>query len=399
MPSQLAQRIVNLSPYVFAGLEKRIAELAAAGRRDIIRLDVGSPDQPPAPHIIEALYQSAQDPTHHGYPGYSGIPSLRKAMTDYYLRRFGVELDARTEVLPLIGSKEGIFNLNLAYVEPGDIVLAPDPGYPTYTAGAQLAGGEVCRVPLDEANGWLPDFDAIPQETCRRAKILWLNYPNNPTTATASLEFFARAVAFARKYSIVLAHDNPYCDVCFDGYVAPSLLQVPGAKDVAVEFNSLSKAYNMGGWRIGMVYGNPDVIAALGRLKTNIDSGVFRAIQDASVQALTGDQEWISERNDVYARRRDMVLDALPAAGMSAQTPRGTIYIWARIPASRGATRAITSGEFCDQLLVTAGVSITPGPAFGKQGEGYVRFSLGQKTERIAQAMERLANFKLSIDN
>jgi LL-diaminopimelate aminotransferase len=386
VPTQLAQRVVNLPPYIFAGLEKRISQMISEGR-DVIRLDIGSPDQPPSPQIIESLYQSAKDPTHHGYAGYFGTPQLRRAISDYYLRRFNIELDAKTQVLPLLGSKEGIFNLAWAYLDPGDVALVPDPGYPTYTAGANLAGGEIYYFPLEARLGWLPDLDAIPPEVLRRAKLMWLNYPNNPTTATAPIEFFERALAFARKNDILLAHDNPYCDVCFDGYVAPSLLQVPGALEVAVEFNSLSKSYNMGGWRIAMVYGNPNVLATLARLKTNIDSGIFRAIQDASVAALTGDQEWISERNDIYARRRDIVLQALPAAGMSAQRPQGTIYIWAKIPSG------FTSGEFCARLLEQAGVSITPGTAFGAQGEGYVRFSLGQKTERIAEAMERLKNF------
>jgi LL-diaminopimelate aminotransferase len=386
VPNKLAKRVVNLPPYVFAGLEKRLAEIVAAGK-DVIRLDIGSPDQPPAPHIIEALYQSAKDPTHHGYAGFFGTPQLRKAIADYYLRRFDVQLDPKTEVLPLIGSKEGIFNLAWAYVDPGDVVLIPDPGYPTYTSGALLAGGEICSVPLDEVHGWLPDFSAISQASLVRAKILWLNYPNNPTTATASLGFFEQAVAFARENNILLVHDNPYCDVCFDGYVAPSLLQAPGAKEIAIEFNSLSKSYNMGGWRMGMAVGNPETIGALSRLKTNIDSGIFRAIQDAAVEALAGDQEWLSERNDVYAHRRDIVLKALPAAGMSAQTPKSTIYVWAKVPGGA------TSAEFCNQLLEETGVSITPGLAFGKQGEGYVRISLGQKTERIVEAMERLKNF------
>jgi LL-diaminopimelate aminotransferase len=384
VPAKLAQRVGNVPPYVFAGLEKRLAELATAGK-DIIRLDIGSPDQPPSPQIIESLYESAKDPTHHGYAGFFGIPPLRRAIADYYLRRFDVQLDIKTEVLPLIGSKEGILNLAWTYVDPGDVVLVPDPGYPTYTGGALLAGGEVCRVPLDGKRGWLPDF-AIPQASLKRAKLLWLNYPNNPTAATASLEFFAQAVAFARRNDILLAHDNPYCDVCFDGYVAPSLLQVPGAKDVAVEFNSLSKSYNMGGWRVGMAVGNAEAIGALSQLKSNIDSGLFRAIQDAAVVALTGDQEWLSERNEVYAHRRDIVLKALPKAGMSADMPKSTIYVWAKIPSG------YASADFCSRLLDKTGVSITPGPAFGEQGEGYVRISLGQKTERIAEAMERLRN-------
>jgi len=387
VPTKLAQRVANLPPYVFAGLEKRITQMISEGR-DVIRLDIGSPDQPPSAPIIESLYQSAKDPTHHGYAGFFGTPQLRQAIADYYMRRFGVELDPKTQTLPLIGSKEGIFNLAWAYVDPGDVVLIPDPGYPTYTSGARLAGGEIYYFPLDERRGWLPDLDAIPAGQLERAKILWMNYPNNPTTATASLEFFERALAFARKNDILLVHDNPYADVCFDGYVAPSLLQAPGAKQHAVEFNSLSKSHNMGGWRVGMATGNPEAIGALSRLKTNIDSGIFRAIQDAAVEALTGDQEWLSERNEVYATRRDMALKALPEAGMSADKPKSTIYVWAKIPAG------FTSTDFANQLLEKAGVSVTPGPAFGKQGEGYVRISLGQKTERIKEAMERLESLR-----
>jgi len=389
VPVKLAQRVANLPPYIFAGLEKRVTQMISEGR-DVIRLDIGSPDQPPSPQIIESLYQSAKDPTHHGYAGFFGTPQLRKAIADHTMRRFGVELDPKTQVLPLIGSKEGIFNLAWAYVDPGDVVLIPDPGYPTYTSGARLAGGEIYYVPLEEKRGWLPDLDAIPAEQLGRAKILWMNYPNNPTTATASLEFFERALAFARKNDVLLIHDNPYAEVCFDGYVAPSLLQVPGATQYAVEFNSLSKSHNMGGWRVGMATGNAEAIATLSRLKTNIDSGIFRAVQDAATEALNGDQEWLSERNEVYAKRRDIVLKALPEAGMSADKPKSTIYVWARIPAG------FTSTDFANQLLEKAGVSITPGTAFGQHGEGYVRISLGQKTERIKEAMERIKNFRKS---
>lgn len=389
MPVKLAQRVANLPPYIFAGLEKRITQMISEGH-DVIRLDIGSPDQPPSPQIIESLYQSAKDPTHHGYAGFFGTPQLRKAIADHTMRRFGVELDPKTQVLPLIGSKEGIFNLAWAYVDPGDVVLIPDPGYPTYTSGARLAGGEIYYVPLEEKRGWLPDLDAIPAEQLGRAKILWMNYPNNPTTATASLEFFERALAFARKNDVLLIHDNPYAEVCFDGYVAPSLLQVPGAKQYAVEFNSLSKSHNMGGWRVGMATGNAEAIGALSRLKTNIDSGIFRAVQDAATEALNGDQKWLSERNEVYATRRDIVLKALPEAGMSADKPKSTIYVWARIPAG------FTSADFANQLLDKADVSITPGTAFGQHGEGYVRISLGQKTERIKEAMKRVKNFRQS---
>jgi len=383
VPTQLAQRVVNLPPYIFAGLERRISQMISEGR-DVIRLDIGSPDQPPSPQIIESLYQSAKDPTHHGYAGYFGTPQLRRAISDYYLRRFDVELDVKTQVLPLLGSKEGIFNLAWAYLDPGDVALVPDPGYPTYTAGANLAGGEIFYFPLEEKLNWLPDLEAIPSEVRRRAKLMWLNYPNNPTTATASIEFFERAVAFALKNDILLAHDNPYCDVCFDGYVPPSLMQVPGAKEHAVEFNSTSKTYNMGGWRVGMAVGNPQAINALSRLKTSIDSGIFRAVQDAAVEALTGNQEWLSERNEVYTLRRDIVINALPGTGMTADKPKSTMYVWVKLPAG------VTGADYADRLLDQANVSVTPGIAFGPQSKGYIRISLGQKTERIQEAMERI---------
>ncbi len=374
-----------LAPYPFAGLERRIAALTAAGK-DVIRLDIGSPDQPPAAPIVEALARSARNPAHHGYAGYFGRPELRQAIADYYARRFGVTLDPRTELLPLIGSKEGIYNLAFAYLDAGDVALIPGLGYPTYAAGTQLAGAETYVMPLRPEAGWTPDFDAIPAGVLRRAKIVWLNYPNNPTAAVASPEFLARAVDFARTHNLLLAFDNPYADVCFDGYVAPSILQVSGAKDVTIEFNSLSKSHNMGGWRVGLVAGQAEAVAALSTLKTQIDTGIFRAIQDAAVEALTGDQEWLSERNEAYAQRAALLIGALRAIGCAIdQPPRATIYLWARIPPGE-----TSSTGFCDRLLDTADVSLAPGVVFGAQGEGYVRASLSQPTPRIQEAAERL---------
>ena len=380
---RVAERVDTLPPYVFAKLGQRIVEMKAQGR-DIIRLDIGSPDLPPPDFIVDALNQSLRDPSKHGYGGYYGTPALRRAMASYYQSRFGVQLHPDKEVAPLIGSKEGIANVALAFVDPGQVVLVPDPGYPTYSLGTILAGGEPARIPLLEENAFLPDLEAIPQDVARSAKILWLNYPNNPTGAVASLEFLEHAVAFARRNELLVCHDNPYCDVVFDGYTAPSILQVPGAMDVALEFNSLSKTYNMAGWRIGMAVGSAVAVEALARTKTNIDSGIFLPIQDAAVVALTGDQAWLTARNEIYRERRDLMLAALRDMGIEAGEPKASLYIWARVP------EGYTSAEFATQVLEEAAVSITPGSAFGLHGEGFTRISLGMSTERIADAIERL---------
>ena len=380
---KVADRIDKLPPYVFAQLERRFRELAAQGR-DIIRLDMGSPDLPPPDFIIDAMYHSSQDPSHHGYSGYYGTPQLRKAIAGYYDRRFGVQLDPEKQVVSLIGSKEGIANIALAFVDPGQVVLVPDPGYPTYSLGTRLAGGEPYAVPMNEETGWLPDLEAMPAEVVRAAKILWLNYPNNPTGAIAPMEFLRQAVEFAKRHDVLICYDNPYCDVTFDGYVAPSLLQVPGAMEVSLEFNSLSKTYNMAGWRVGMAVGNAVAVEALARTKTNIDSGIFRPIQDAATLALTGDQTWLTERNGIYRERRDLILAALHEAGLKADRPVASLYVWAHTP------KGVSSGDLAARLLEECDVSVTPGSAFGKQGEGYFRISMGTSTTRIRQAMDRL---------
>ena len=384
---RVAERVGTLPPYVFAALGRRILEMKLEGR-DIIRLDIGSPDLPPPGFIVDALNRSLQDPSRHGYGGYYGTPQLRRAMATYYENRFGVQLNPEREVAPLIGSKEGIANVALAFVDPGQTVLVPDPGYPTYSLGTILAGGEPVRMPLLEQNSFLPDLEAIPQDIAQSAKIIWLNYPNNPTGAVAPLEFFERVVAFARRHDLLICHDNPYCDVVFDGYAAPSILQVPGAMDVALEFNSLSKTYNMAGWRVGMAVGSAVAVEALARTKTNIDSGIFLPIQDAAVAALTGDQSWLVERNGVYHERRDLILGALRELGIPASETRASLYIWARVP------KDYSSAEFATRLLVNAGVSIAPGSAFGPHGEGFMRISLGMDTNRIGEAMERLRRFE-----
>ena len=383
---KVADRVSTLPPYVFAKLGRRILEIKSEGR-DVIRLDIGSPDLPPPDFIVDALNRSLQDPSRHGYGGYYGTPELRRAMAAYYEQRFGVQLNPDTEVAPLIGSKEGIANVALAFVDPGQVVLVPDPGYPTYSLGTILAGGEPVRMPLLEQNGFLPDLEAIPEDVAQSAKIVWLNYPNNPTGAVASLEFFERAVAFAHRHDLLICHDNPYCDIVFDGYAAPSILQVPGAMAVALEFNSLSKTYNMAGWRVGMAVGSAVAVEALARTKTNIDSGIFLPIQDAAAVALTGTQAWLAERNDIYLQRRNLILDTLRDLGIPASESKASLYIWARVP------EEYSSAEFATRLLEDAGVSVAPGSAFGPHGEGYIRISLGMATERIREAMLRLRRF------
>lgn len=384
-----SRRLESLPLYVFATLDTKIKALQAQGM-DVIKLDIGSPDGPPPAFVVDALAQSAANPSRHGYAGYVGTPRLRRAMVDYYGSRFGVALDVTNEVLPLLGSKEGIANMALAWLDPGDLALVPDPGYPTYAASVAMAGGQSYCMPLTEANAWLPDLDAIPNSAADAARIMWLNYPNNPTGAVAPLSFFQEAVDFCRHRNILLCHDAPYADVCFEGYRAPSLLQVPGAKDVAIEFNSLSKSHNMAGWRVGMAVGNPVAVAALLQVKSNVDSGIFLSVQDAAVAALTGDQSWIAPRNAEYQRRRDAIYDVLVNdLGLEVELPAASLYLWPRVPPG------CTSAELADRILLATGVSLTPGSAFGAHGEGYLRISLGQTTERFMTAVERLRGFKI----
>ncbi len=382
-----ADRIASFKPYFFASLVQKINGLKASGM-DVIRIDMGSPDLPPADFIVDALEKSARKANTHGYSPNGGTPAFREAIANYYKTRFNVDLDPKTETLQLIGSKEGLFNLSEVLLNPGDASLVPDPGYPVYSASGIIAGAEVVYLPLSRETGFLPDLDAIPEETARRAKILWLNYPNNPTGAIAPMDFLEKAVAFAKKYEIVLAHDAPYTDVCFDGYRAPSILEIPGAKDVAVEFNSLSKTYNMAGWRLGMAVGNAQVINYLHTFKSQVDSSQFQPILDAGIAALAGDQSWLEERNEIYQHRRDVVLQGLRAAGFTVDTPPAAIYVWAQLPA--GEKDSIT---FCNRLLEETGVSTTPGIVYGQHGEGYLRISLGTATHRIEEAMERITRW------
>jgi LL-diaminopimelate aminotransferase len=379
-----SERIASFKPYFFASLSQRIAVLRNKGM-DIIRLDMGSPDLPPADFIVDALVEAARKPDTHGYSQMGGTPEYKKACAQYYHQRFNVDLDPQKEVLALLGSKEGLFNLAQVLLNPGDVSLVPDPAYPVYAAGTSIAGGEVYSMPLLAENNFLPDLTAIPDEIAKRAKILWLNYPNNPTGAVAPLSFLEEAVEFGRKYQILVAHDAPYNDVCFDGYDAPSILQVPGAKDVAVEFNSSSKTYNMAGWRLGMAVGNAQVLGYIHTYKSQVDSAHFEPILRAAAKAMLGDQSWLVDRNLIYMERRDLIVDALRQAGFTVQTPPAAIYVWARLP-----EKYTDSTDFCSRLLEETGVSMTPGIVYGQTGEGYLRISIGTPTERIREAMRRL---------
>lgn len=383
---QVAERLGNISPYAFATINQRVAELTASGM-DIIRLDAGSPDLPPPQLVVDRLAAAARDVTNHGYPTYNGTPSIRRAFADYYARRFEVALNPDTEVLPLLGSKEGLVNIHLALVDPDDVVLVPDPAYPAYERGALLAGATPYPVRLDAARGYLPDLGGIPKDVLAKARIMWINYPNNPTGAIASLGAYAEIVAFCRRHHIILCSDNPYADLVFDGVKPPSVLEVAGANEIAVEFNSLSKTYNMAGWRVGVCVGNADIIAALLQVKSNIDSGMFKPVQDASVAALAlVEPEWIATRNTIYQRRRDVIMEALPSIGLVGQVPRGAMYVWARVADGDDV-------RYVSEALEMTGVSLVPGETYGAQGRGYVRISFVVSEERIREAMNRLTSW------
>jgi LL-diaminopimelate aminotransferase len=379
-----AERIKNLPPYLFAEIERKIALKKDQGV-DVISLGIGDPVEPTPQHIIDSLVKEANDPSNHRYPSFDGLPAFRQAIAGWYDRRFGLTFNPNTQVLPLVGSKEGIAHIHVAFVDPGDTVLVPDPGYPVYHSGTILAGGESYFMPLLDENDFLPDLDAIPAEVADRAKLMFLNYPNNPTSAVATEDFFRRVVAFAKKHDIVVAHDFPYSEITYDGYEAPSFLATPGAIDVGVEFHSLSKTYNMTGWRIGWVVGNTDVIEALGRVKSNIDSGIFSAIQKAGITALEGPQDIIGEMRAIYQRRRDLVVETLTDLGLDVKAPQAAIYLWVRVPEGH------TSASFATLVLEKAAVVIPPGAAYGPSGEGYIRISLTVPDDRLKEALDRIA--------
>lgn len=378
-----SNRLENLPPYIFSALAQRIRALTADGH-DVIRLDIGSPDGMPPPAVIDALTDFAGKPHTHGYSSYIGIQEFRQAVARYYSGRFGVSLDPDTQVLPLLGSKEGLVNLCLAMLNEGDTVLVPDIAYPAYSRGALLAGATIEWLPLLESNRFLPGLSSVPPDVSERAKLLWINYPNNPTGAIADADFYQTAVDFCREHRILLASDNPYFDLTFDGYRAGSVLQADGAGECSVEFMSFSKTYNMGGWRLGAAVGNADALKLLLQMKSNVDTGHFIAIYHAGIAALEQTTEaWAVERNRSYERRRDMIMAALPEIGLTAQKPCATMYVWAKV--SRGDGQA-----YAASALTNALVSVTPGYAFGPGGENYVRFSLGIADDQLAMALKRL---------
>lgn len=378
-----AERMSTLPIFHFANMAPKIRELESKGM-DVIKLHIGSPDLPPPEPVLSALTQSALKPDRHGYVHHKGTPALREAWATMYQRCHGVDLDPEQEVVPLLGSKEGIFHLTQAMVDPGDVVLVPDPGYVTYMRSALFAGGEPWTMILKPDEGFLPDLSEIPAEVARRATLLWLNYPNNPTGAVATEGFFEQAVDFAMRHDLLLCHDAAYTQVTFDGYRAPSVLEVDGAKKVAVEFNTLSKSHNMAGWRTAVAVGNRTALEGLYRLKTHADSGHFLPIHEAAIEAMTGDQGFITPRNATYQRRRDTVLEALEELGVAFVRPKGALYVWFACPEGQ------SSVEFTVDLLDEMGVSLAPGVMFGDQGEGYVRLSLCVPEPRLQEAMERL---------
>jgi LL-diaminopimelate aminotransferase len=381
-----SNRLSRIPPYLFAELERKIAAKKAAGV-DVISLGIGDPDRPTPALIVQAMQEAVSEPETHGYPSNRGRADFRQALSDFYARRFDVAIDPGTEVMPAIGAKEAIFNLNLAFLDPGDVALASDPGYPVYTGGPLLVGAEPVVMPLIPDLGFVPDLDAIDARTASAAKLMYLNYPNNPTGAIVPDGFFARAVEFAREHDILIVHDNAYSETTYDGYRAPSFLQTPGAKEVGIEVFSLSKPHNMTGWRCAAVLGNAEAIEHYWRLKTNIDSGLFDAVQLAGIAALSPDADAeVTSMNELYRRRRDLVCEALARAGVHVTPPKGTIYVWAPIPNGFD-----SSAAYCEHVLEQAAVVISPGSAYGPSGEGWFRISLTTPDERLAEAVQRLA--------
>jgi len=383
MDIKLADRLKRLPPYLFAELDRKKREIQKRGV-DIIDLGVGDPDLPTPAHIVRKLKQAASEPSNHHYPSYEGFLSLREAVARWYKKRFKVKLNPEKEIMCLIGSKEGIAHLPLAFLNPGDVALVPNPAYPVYSASTVIAGGNPFFMPLYKENGFLPDLKKIPKTILKKAKIMFLNYPNNPTSAVAEKAFFEEVIKFARQNNIIVCHDASYTEISFDGFSPPSILQAKGAKEVAVEFHSLSKTYNMTGWRIGFVVGNKDVISGLGKIKTNIDSGVFQAIQIAAIEALEGPQDCVIKNQMIYKQRRDLLVEGFKKLGMEITKPKATFYLWIPIP------KGYSSSQYALHLLTKAGIVTTPGNGFGEFGEGYIRVALTVDKKRIKETIKRI---------
>jgi LL-diaminopimelate aminotransferase len=383
---KLADRIDALPPYLFVEINRKIEEKKKQGI-DIVTFAIGDPDMPTPDHIIDELCREARKPVNHKYPETAGLPELCDAIAQWYKQRFNISLSPEKEVLPLIGSKEGIGHISFCFIDRGDIALVTNPGYPVYAISTKLAGGEPYFLDLKEENNYLPNLNVVPDDIRKRAKLLWLNYPNNPTGAVANMEFFNEAARFATKNDILICHDAPYSEVAFDGYAPPSFLQAKGARDVAIEFHSLSKTYNMTGWRIGMAVGNETAVNALFRLKSNLDSGIPQAIQRAAIKALLGEQKSIANQNAVYQKRRDLLVKALTDIGLKVMVPKASFYIWAKVP------DGYTSVEFTTSLLDKANVAVTPGIGYGSAGEGYIRLSITLSDERLNEGIRRLCSW------
>ena len=383
-----AKRINDLPPYLFAEIDRRKREALARGI-DLIDLGIGDPDIPTPADIVEKLIECSSKSINHRYPSSSGMAEFRAAVADWYQRRFNVKLDPSKEVVSLIGSKEGIGNMAVAFVDPGDIVLIASPCYPVYHIGTAFNGGKNYFLPLRKENHFLPDLDSIPGDVAKQSKLLWINYPNNPTAAVADRDFFKRVIDFANRYNVIVCHDAAYTEMGYDGYRPMSFLEVEGAKEVGIEFHSLSKTFNMTGWRIGMAVGNPELVAGLAQAKSNLDSGIFQAVQEAGIEALKLGDQIVEPSRKVYQERRNMLVDGLRAVGLECEKPRATFYVWVAAP------KGLTSAEFTARLLDEAGVVTTPGNGFGEAGEGYVRFTLCVDKERLKEVAERIRQVKI----
>ncbi len=383
MKIEMAKRIEQIPPYLFAEIDRKKEEMKKKGI-DLIDLGIGDPDLPTPKPIIERLKKGADDPRNHRYPSYEGMIEFRMAVAHWYEKRFGVKLDPDKEILSLIGSKEGIAHIPLAFVDPGDYVLVPSPGYPVYRVSTLFAGGIPYFLPLQKENGFLPIFSNIPKRVVKKAKLLFINYPNNPTSAIAERTFFEEVVEFAQRYEIIVCHDAAYSEIAFDGYRPISFMEIKGGKEVGIEFHSLSKTFNMTGWRIGFAVGNPEIVSGLGRVKTNIDSGLFQAIQEAGIEAFTQFETPLLETIQTYQKRRDLMVQGLREIGLEVDPPKATFYLWIQVP------KGYTSTQFASLLLEQAGIVATPGNGFGEAGEGYIRMALTVNESRLKEAIERL---------